>query len=133
VPIFRRCASEATAYPPPVPCAFSQKSANQRASYFIKQFEGVGDLGHRSLLWRAFLRCRLVPIPVLIPAQVVHKLIESVRDLTGIPMVLNTSFNENEPVVCEPQEALDCFLRTKMDALILGDVFIARRGSVAVG
>ena len=61
-----------------------------------------------------------------------HKLIESFRDLTGIPMVLNTSFNENdEPVVCKPEEALDCFLRTKMDKLVLGNVIIARRGSVA--
>jgi len=46
--------------------------------------------------------------------------------LTGIPMVLNTSFNENEPVVCNPQEALDCFLRTKMDALAIGDTIISR-------
>ena len=37
-------------------------------------------------------------------------------------MVLNTSFNENEPVVCRPEEALDCFLRTKMDVLVLDDV-----------
>jgi len=58
-------------------------------------------------------------------------LIESFRDLTGIPMVLNTSFNENEPVVCKPEEALDCFLRTKMDKLVLGNVIISRRGSVA--
>jgi carbamoyltransferase len=36
-------------------------------------------------------------------------------------MVLNTSFNENEPVVCKPQEALDCFLRTKMDVLVMGE------------
>jgi carbamoyltransferase len=42
--------------------------------------------------------------------------------------VLNTSFNENEPVVCRPAEALDCFLRTKMDLLVLGDWMIARRG-----
>ena len=41
-------------------------------------------------------------------------------------MVLNTSFNENEPVVCRPEEALDCFLRTKMDILIMGDIFILR-------
>jgi carbamoyltransferase len=61
-----------------------------------------------------------------------HKLIENFRDLTGIPMVLNTSFNENEPVVCKPEEALDCFLRTKMDKLVLGNVMIARRGSVAI-
>ncbi len=56
-----------------------------------------------------------------------HRLISAYRDLTGVPMVLNTSFNENEPVVCRPQEALDCFLRTKMDVLVLGD-FMIRRG-----
>jgi carbamoyltransferase len=55
-----------------------------------------------------------------------HRLIESFRDLTGVPMVLNTSFNENEPVVCRPEEALDCFLRTRMDALIMGDLVISR-------
>jgi carbamoyltransferase len=55
-----------------------------------------------------------------------HRLIEAYRELTGIPMVLNTSFNENEPVVCEPQEALDCFLRTRMDVLVLGNTIITR-------
>ncbi len=53
-------------------------------------------------------------------------LIEAFRAQTGVPMVLNTSFNENEPVVCKPEEALDCFLRTKMDVLVLGDVLIKR-------
>ena len=55
-----------------------------------------------------------------------HRLIEQFRELTGIPMVLNTSFNENEPVVCYPEEALDCFLRTKMDVLVLGNFWIQR-------
>jgi carbamoyltransferase len=55
-----------------------------------------------------------------------YRLIESFRDITGVPMVLNTSFNENEPVVCEPKEALDCFLRTKMDVLVLGNMLITR-------
>ena len=41
-------------------------------------------------------------------------------------MVLNTSFNENEPVVCAPKEALDCFLRTKMDVLVMGSTVIIR-------
>ena len=54
------------------------------------------------------------------------QLIEDFRKITGVPMVLNTSFNENEPVVCRPAEALDCFLRTKMDVLVLGDWVIAR-------
>ena len=55
-----------------------------------------------------------------------YHLIEAFADLTGIPIVLNTSFNENEPIVCRPEEALDCFLRTKMDVLVLGNWFIAR-------
>jgi carbamoyltransferase len=58
-----------------------------------------------------------------------HRLIEKFRTLTGIPMVLNTSFNENEPVVCKPEEALDCFLRTKMDLLVMGNAVIARRSA----
>jgi carbamoyltransferase len=49
-----------------------------------------------------------------------YRLIEAFRDITGIPMVLNTSFNENEPVVCRPGEAVDCFLRTRMDMLVIG-------------
>jgi carbamoyltransferase len=56
-----------------------------------------------------------------------HALISAFFARTGVPMVLNTSFNENEPVVCQPEEALDCFLRTKMDVLVLGDTLIARR------
>jgi carbamoyltransferase len=56
-----------------------------------------------------------------------YRLIECFRDLTGVPMVLNTSYNENEPVVCCPEEALDCFLRTKMDALVIGDFVMLRR------
>jgi carbamoyltransferase len=55
-----------------------------------------------------------------------YHLIEAFRDLTGIPIVLNTSFNENEPVVNNPHEALDCFLRTKMDLLVMGDLMIQR-------
>ena len=54
------------------------------------------------------------------------RLIGAFRDLTGVPIVLNTSFNENEPVVCRPEEAIDCFLRTKMDVLVLGDTLISR-------
>ncbi len=51
--------------------------------------------------------------------------------LTGVPMVLNTSFNENEPVVCRPEEALDCFLRTKMDVLVLGNYLVRREPDAA--
>ena len=55
-----------------------------------------------------------------------YRLIEAFGDLTGVPMVLNTSFNENEPVVCRANEALDCFLRTRMDVLVLGNTIIER-------
>src|SRR5438874_5266358 len=55
-----------------------------------------------------------------------HALISAFRDLTGVPVVLNTSFNDNEPIVCRPEEAIDCFLRTQMDALVLGDLLVSR-------
>ena len=55
-----------------------------------------------------------------------YRLIDCFRALTGVPMLLNTSFNENEPVVCEPREALDCFLRTRMDILVMGCAVLCR-------
>jgi carbamoyltransferase len=57
------------------------------------------------------------------------QLIRAFEELTGVPMVLNTSFNENEPIVNTPAEALDCFLRTRMDRLVLGDVVLTRRAA----
>jgi carbamoyltransferase len=58
-----------------------------------------------------------------------HALIEAFRKHTGVPILLNTSFNENEPVVCRPQEALECFLRTKMDVLVLDDFLLQRQAA----
>ena len=55
-----------------------------------------------------------------------YRLINAFRKLTGVPMVLNTSFNENEPVVCKPEEALACFIRTRMDLLVMGNYMIQR-------
>jgi len=55
-----------------------------------------------------------------------HSLIKDFKNKTGVPILLNTSFNENEPVVCTPEEAINCFLRTKMDILVLGNWFISR-------
>ncbi len=52
------------------------------------------------------------------------KLIKEFENITGIPVVLNTSFNENEPIVNTPEEAIDCFLRTKMDVLVIGDLIL---------
>lgn len=58
-----------------------------------------------------------------------HGLIKAFKGLTGVPIVLNTSFNENEPVVCRPEEALECFLRTNMDMVVLGDFIVERLSS----
>jgi carbamoyltransferase len=55
-----------------------------------------------------------------------HMLVCEFHALTAVPMVLNTSFNENEPVVCRPEEALDCFLRTRMDMVVLGSFVVSR-------
>ena len=55
-----------------------------------------------------------------------HKLISVFFKNTGVPMLLNTSFNENEPIVCSPDQALDCFIRTQMDTIVLGNHFITR-------
>ncbi len=55
-----------------------------------------------------------------------HRLIRTFEERTGVPMVLNTSFNENEPIVNRPEEALDCFLRTEMDTLVLGPFVVTK-------
>ncbi|MFO0745648.1 MAG: carbamoyltransferase C-terminal domain-containing protein [Myxococcota bacterium] len=59
-------------------------------------------------------------------APLYYKLIQAFEKETGIPVVLNTSFNENEPIVCTPDEAIDCYLRTRMDALAIGGYFVAK-------
>ena len=55
-----------------------------------------------------------------------YRLIEAFRKKTGVPILLNTSFNENEPIVNSPEQALDCFLRTSMDMLVLENCVITR-------
>jgi carbamoyltransferase len=59
------------------------------------------------------------------------KLIDAFEQATGTPVVLNTSFNENEPIVCTPAQALDCFRRTRMDAVVLGNTLINRHSSAS--
>jgi carbamoyltransferase len=56
-------------------------------------------------------------------------LIKEFEKISGVPVVLNTSFNDNEPIVLKPEEAIDCFLRTKMDALVMGNYLIEKRDS----
>jgi carbamoyltransferase len=60
-------------------------------------------------------------------------LIKAFEKETGVPVLLNTSFNENEPIVHRPEEALDCFLRTRMDALIMGHWVLVKDGGLASG
>jgi len=55
-----------------------------------------------------------------------YQLISDFAEVTGVPVVLNTSFNENEPIVCTPQEAIECFRKTKMDVLYLGNYAVRR-------
>jgi carbamoyltransferase len=56
-----------------------------------------------------------------------YQLISDFKELTGVPVVLNTSFNENEPIVCTPRHALDCFLKTRMDVLYVGNYAVRRK------
>jgi carbamoyltransferase len=58
-----------------------------------------------------------------------HALVSAFGQETGTPVLLNTSFNENEPIVCTPKQALDCFLRTKMDVLVLENAFLEKEHS----
>ena len=60
---------------------------------------------------------------------VYHRLISEFKKLTGIGLVLNTSFNENEPVVDTPEQAVDCFLRTDMDALCVGRYLLRKNAN----
>jgi carbamoyltransferase len=52
-----------------------------------------------------------------------YDLIRAFEARTGVPVLLNTSFNENEPICCTPQEAVDTFRRTRMDVLVLGSLY----------
>jgi carbamoyltransferase len=54
-------------------------------------------------------------------------LIKKFEKLTGVPVLLNTSFNENEPIVLTPREAIDCFLRTRMDVLVMGNCLVEKK------
>jgi carbamoyltransferase len=55
-----------------------------------------------------------------------YDLISAFHRKTGIPVILNTSFNENEPIVCTPEEAIDCFQRTRMDVLAIGSFLVLK-------
>jgi carbamoyltransferase len=57
-----------------------------------------------------------------------YDLISAFHRKTGIPVILNTSFNENEPIVCTPEEAIDCFRRTRMDVLAIGPFLVVKPG-----
>ncbi len=61
-----------------------------------------------------------------------YGVIEEYAKLTGIPVILNTSFNRQEPVVNAPEQAISCYLRTDMDVLVLGDYYTADRNRAAV-
>ena len=91
---------------------------------------GVGVIEPQSIVDRtAVLEAERRPQPFYASAALTDKLVVAgSRDKhvyaferqTGIPVILNTSFNENEPIVCKPEEAIDCFQRTRMDAIAIG-------------
>jgi len=56
-----------------------------------------------------------------------YRLIDTFRKKTGVPILLNTSFNENEPIVNRPEEAIDCYLRTQMDMLVMENIVLQRK------
>ena len=56
-----------------------------------------------------------------------YDLIKAFGDITGVPVLLNTSFNENEPIVARPEEAIACFSRTEFDVLAIGDYYVSDR------
>jgi carbamoyltransferase len=66
-------------------------------------------------------------------APLYWKLLRAFGDLTAVPVVLNTSFNDNEPIVCRPEEALECFRRTQMDTLVLGNFVLEKKSQRARG
>jgi carbamoyltransferase len=57
-------------------------------------------------------------------------LLEAFERKTGVPILLNTSFNVNEPMVCTPDEAIRCFLRTAVDWLVMGNLLVERHGKI---
>ncbi len=62
-----------------------------------------------------------------------YRLIDAFRSLTGVPVLLNTSFNENEPIVNTPDDALSCFLRTDMDMLVMENIVLTKEGKTILG
>ncbi len=61
-----------------------------------------------------------------------HRVISEFEKLTGVPVLLNTSFNRQEPIVARPEEAISCFLRTDMDVLVLGNFYSSYRGEKSI-
>tara|TARA_B100000963_G_scaffold334791_1_gene328305 strand:- start:2149 stop:3879 length:1731 start_codon:yes stop_codon:yes gene_type:complete len=59
-----------------------------------------------------------------------YNLIKKFETLTNVPILLNTSFNENEPIVMKPEEAIECFLRTKMDFLVINNIFVSKNNHI---
>lgn len=58
------------------------------------------------------------------------ELIDEFAKITGVPVIINTSFNENEPIVCTPQDAVECFLRTEFDVLAIGNFLVTKDGQI---
>jgi carbamoyltransferase len=60
-----------------------------------------------------------------------HQLIRAFERRTDVPLLLNTSFNDSEPIVCTPEDAINTFLKTRIDHLVLGEVMVSRAPGAA--
>ena len=87
-----------------------------------------------SLLGKNHLKAAMHPYDETVRLQMLKKndnpeyynLIKEFYNLTKVPVILNTSFNENEPIVRNPEQAIECFLRTDMDLLVLENHVLSR-------
>lgn len=107
-------------------------------------FEGNGSEPFMTMAWRVRPhKAREIPAVVHVDGtarvQTVDReanpayydLIKAFGDITGVPVLLNTSFNEHEPIVARPEEAIACFLRTELDVLVMGDYYVGERHAEA--
>ena len=107
----------------PKSCQVCKLSVPPRADHGGRDLDGAQELIARVEHQR----------PEVLPVQAAqlrrdqrHDLLGRFRELTGLPALLNTSFNENEPIVHTPAQAIDCFARTRMDALGVGSFWLEK-------
>jgi carbamoyltransferase len=118
---------------------FAPSCLEERFADVFETVPGCASLGYMivTATVRQDMRARVPAIthndgtarPQAVSAQAHPAYSSAIREfekLTGVPLVVNTSFNDNEPIVCTPQDAIDCFRRTRIDLLVLGNYLVYR-------